>query len=272
MVRSAAPLRRKIRGAAASADRADEAIGAPRYQQIFVALRGAIGLGSIAVGAALPTEQELCAQFGVSRFTVREALRRLVDIGLIERRKGSGSCVIARTAPANVMQSMRSLSELFQYALDTRFDITSVETRQIDVETAELLASEPGTEWLVIDGVRREIEGSAAICYTRAHVEARFAPLLHDVRTLRAPIYAAVEERSGERVTESVQDMRAVRMPAEVAQALGPLAEDWAMLVMRRYIGRDGVLVCSLNWHPAARFRYTIKLQRGDIALRVMQD
>ena len=41
--------------------------------------------------ASLPTESELCEEFGASRYTVREALRRLVDQGMVHRRQGAGS-------------------------------------------------------------------------------------------------------------------------------------------------------------------------------------
>ena len=37
-----------------------------------------------------PTESELCDEFNASRFTVREALRRLVEQGMVQRRQGAG--------------------------------------------------------------------------------------------------------------------------------------------------------------------------------------
>lgn len=46
--------------------------------------------GEIKVGERLPTEKEISEQFGVSSVTVREALKALEAIGLIEKRKGRG--------------------------------------------------------------------------------------------------------------------------------------------------------------------------------------
>jgi hypothetical protein len=49
----------------------------PIYQQIAGRLRAAIADGTYPVGARLPTELELCEQFGISRFTARGAVRLL---------------------------------------------------------------------------------------------------------------------------------------------------------------------------------------------------
>ena len=64
----------------------------PLYHQIEVALRRAIDSGELPVGR-LPTEQELVDRYRVSRMTVRSALRRLEEDGLIERHRGRGTFV-----------------------------------------------------------------------------------------------------------------------------------------------------------------------------------
>ncbi len=66
------------------------------------------------VGSKLPTEHELCKMFGVSRTSLREALRRLNARGLVDIRKGSGMYV----ADYNVSDAISSL--LLYY--DLKFD------------------------------------------------------------------------------------------------------------------------------------------------------
>ena len=70
--------------------------GVPLHRQLFLVLHDEIARGAIAPGDALPTEQSLCDQFGVSRITVRRALADLADQGYIERRQGVGSFVRQR--------------------------------------------------------------------------------------------------------------------------------------------------------------------------------
>src|SRR5690606_6552049 len=63
------------------------------YVQVREALRGQIKTGALQPGQKLPTEDELAAQFGVSRMTLRQGLADLIDEGLLYRRRGVGTFV-----------------------------------------------------------------------------------------------------------------------------------------------------------------------------------
>ena len=67
------------------------------HQQVAESLRELIVDGKIQRGDALPPERVLAQQFGVSRATVREALRALQLWGLVEARQGGGNYVCAPT-------------------------------------------------------------------------------------------------------------------------------------------------------------------------------
>ena len=66
-----------------------------KYLQLAAALQAEIVQG--AFPDKLPTEKELTVRYQVSRQTVRQALERLVELGLIEKRQGSGSKVRPQT-------------------------------------------------------------------------------------------------------------------------------------------------------------------------------
>ena len=69
------------------------ALAVPKYQMVFDALRRDIESGHLAAGARVPSESELVARFGASRITVGRAVRDLQQLGLVERRVGSGTYV-----------------------------------------------------------------------------------------------------------------------------------------------------------------------------------
>ena len=67
----------------------------PLFEQIFLNLKENIDSGSWKPGALLPTENQLTAEYGVSRITAKRALDELKRIGYIDRKRGSGSHVRA---------------------------------------------------------------------------------------------------------------------------------------------------------------------------------
>ena len=66
-----------------------------RVSQIAEQLEQAILSGELAPGKRLPSERKLCAQLGVSRSVIREALGRLASLGLVRSVHGSGTHVEA---------------------------------------------------------------------------------------------------------------------------------------------------------------------------------
>ncbi|MFB5677703.1 FadR/GntR family transcriptional regulator [Paenibacillus terreus] len=70
------------------------------YIQIYDQILSQIQTGAFAIGDKLPTERELCAQFGVSRAPIRQALSALEMKGYIYSRQGEGVYVKSTQVPA----------------------------------------------------------------------------------------------------------------------------------------------------------------------------
>ena len=70
---------------------------AREYQKAIDCLCGLIEDGQLTVGDKLPTERALAEQLGISRNSTREALRALENLGVVERRQGSGSYLVGNT-------------------------------------------------------------------------------------------------------------------------------------------------------------------------------
>ena len=71
----------------------------PMYRDIAEQLRERIESGEFVSGTQLPTEQDLQAQYSASRNTIREAIKQLITLGLVETKPGQGTFVVARPEP-----------------------------------------------------------------------------------------------------------------------------------------------------------------------------
>jgi GntR family transcriptional regulator, transcriptional repressor for pyruvate dehydrogenase complex len=79
----------------------------PAYRQVADELRAQIVAGVLSAGERLPTEPELGQMFGVSRSTVREALRVLVSQHLVETTRGvHGGSFVAEPDPARLIEDL----------------------------------------------------------------------------------------------------------------------------------------------------------------------
>ncbi len=86
-----------------------QAVTPPMHVRLADELRGRISRGQLSVGAALPSEAQLCEEFGSSRGTVRQALSALRNEGLIGGRQGRPP-IVRETAAAQPFETFLSFT------------------------------------------------------------------------------------------------------------------------------------------------------------------
>lgn len=236
-----------------------------RYQQILDILRKRIFAGTYAVGETLPSEADLCREFDASRFTVREALRRLQADGLVARQQGAGSTVLRDTPAGAFVQTYGSVGELLQFARDTGYRVLDAGPVTLDAALAAHLVAEPGEVWTCQRGLRLDGPEAAPL----ALIESYFPPLPNGLaermRTERPPFYALLERETGHLVTDVVQEVQALAMPDPVAAAVGVAPGTISLRIFRRYETQHGPLIASYNWHLGGdRFVYRTRLRQQE--------
>jgi GntR family transcriptional regulator len=118
----------------------------PLYYQLASLLRNKISSGEFAVGVKIPTEAELVIDYGVSRITVRQALRSLEEEGLIRREAGRGTFVNDPKAFTGTLQLDGSLDDLMSMGLATKAQLLDHKTLSVSGQEAERLDLESGAK------------------------------------------------------------------------------------------------------------------------------
>lgn len=229
----------------------------PRYIQLASTLYEEIRASRYPVGSLLPTEHELCEQFGVSRFTVREAIKMLVRQGMVTRQPGVGSRVQATVPVSQYVQTMSGISDLSQYAVDTSLEVMSHRIESLDAQTAKGLGVSEGETWLRIEGLRYAQGQNLPMAHTTVFVAPRFRSLSLPGTTLSEPLYTYIEQQYGARVARVDQDIRAISLGRISSEALGVPVRSPGLWLKRDYLDERGELLeQAINIHPSNRFTY----------------
>lgn len=220
----------------------------PRYARIARELADRIHSGKVSVGEPLPTEAALCKRYGVSRYTAREALRRLRDAGLIERRRRAGTTVAANGTKSAFSLPVSSAADLLRYATDTRFFIEK-RTR--------------GRKWIRLDGVRRRPHAKRPLCLVSVYLASPLAALAKRLPRATGVIYPLVEKELGARIAWIRQRIEAVSLTAAQAARLGARPKACGLRVRRYYYdAAERLLEVSDSLHAGEHFAYEMRLRR----------
>lgn len=232
-----------------------------RYIQVARALRKDIVDGVYPVGSQLPTEHELCQRFSVSRYTVREALRRLREDNLVSSRPRTGTLVVPR--PTSGAYDVMSINDLVAFATEARFAIDSINMVTLDDDTAARTGLGAGQEWLAVRGLRQSEAADFPLCRTEYYINRAFAAVGRLLQRHTGPIFPLIEDLFGVSIVEVHQEIAAVLIGPALADSLKVEPASPALEVQRTYTTSDGEIAqVTVNTHPALRFRHSMTMRR----------
>ena len=196
MTRDPATLPAMRPAAGARRDRLDRDAGRPLWAQLVDDLDQRLHSGEFP--DEFPGEHELCREYDVSRHTVREALRRLRERGLLDSGRGRPT----RVRQHVIEQPLGALYSLFREVeargMVQRSDVVALE-EVVDADVAGRLGLEPATPLLHL--ARLRWAGDEPLAVDRAWLPMAVAAPLLDVDFSRAGLYDQLELRCGVRPT-----------------------------------------------------------------------
>lgn len=238
----------------------------PYYRQMYRTLATDIKDGRYAIGSPLPTERELCEKFGVSRHTAREALRQLEQRGMISRRQGSGSTVLARSPSVRYEQSIQSIDDLMQQGSASRLQVLGGAEMAVDANQfasqITLMTQRPCIRVRSIRYLRNDVRPLALVdVYIAVRSKAQARRLLNN-DTAAQEIVATVESTRLERIEQAFS---AVNLDETSAKLLHAKTSDAAFQTIRNYFDRaDRLVVVAHSLYQGQLFTYTSTLRRHE--------
>lgn len=223
----------------------------PLYHQLKCALISAIESGEWQSNQQLPNEGQLAENFGVSKITVRQALRELADLGYIRREQGRGTFI----SKCKLDQGPRELTSFSEEMRRHQLNASSRVIEHYEIEAsarvAEALHLRPGERVFVLTRLRLA-EGEPMGIQT-AHLPVAMTPGLVGADLEHSSLYEVLRTRYGLQPAEARETYHAV--PAETAPA--------ALLGIA--VGSPVFSVERVTYLPDGKpFEYVKSIMRGD--------
>ena len=233
-----------------------------RYATLSNQLTKRIGTGEYRVGHYLPSEKQLASEFGVSRPTVRRALDYIEALGLISRRRGDGTKVLAKKPFTDYRYTTRPVDDLL-YGRGAERIVTAQKDTICDDVLATRLGSAPGSRWVHISQHRNDLDSGKMLVWGDVYIDQQFKGIAGRIADYEGFICDLIEEEYGIAVSEIQQTIRPVIIPDTVCAEMKVPNQSLGLEMTRRYLNHlKQPVEVSINIFPEDRSVYSITLSR----------
>jgi GntR family transcriptional regulator len=207
------------------------------YEQIAQQLLTEIQQGQFGALGKLPSESELVERFQVSRVTIRLALAKLGDDGVVERKQGKGTFVAAQQVRHD-LDALRSFHDsLVLQGLKPSMRMLGQQCVEVPEELAGLFSGQ------CVKVERLHIVDDEPIAFARSYLTAELADVDWQAAA-QEPLYSVLERVTGKPVSRADMAIRAREADKTLAEHLG-VKRGTALLVMQRTSWFDDQQCCD---------------------------
>ncbi|MCA1012010.1 GntR family transcriptional regulator [Halobacillus halophilus] len=235
-------------------------MAAPLYRRIAQQIREDISEGSWQEGEAIPTEVHLSEQYQASRVTVRQAVKVLVEEGLLERIQGSGTYVKEQKIEHNIFEligfteemvklNKQPVNRILEFQLIAPTDYIKRMLRLLDGEQVFFVRRQR-----LVDNIPCVLE--------ETYLPVTMFPNL-SYGIMMGSKYDYIEKEVGKKIKESFQEVIPILPTPEIAETL-TVDESTPILKMQSYsILTDGtVFEYSENYFKSDEYKFTLRAKR----------
>lgn len=227
------------------------------HSQVEQLLRELIELPEYQKGAFLPREVELATKLGVSRNTVRQAANKLENEGLILRKKGVGTKVLAKSITTNLTEWHSFTQEMSSKGMPFKNLMLNVEWCTVKEEVANFLNIDTKTKVLKVSRLKGV---DAPFVYFESYFQPRIG--LTGTEDFQRPLYEILEE--GFHCVPAVSRERIKAGRAGKFAELLEVDKDEPILIRERFVSDPGdrPLEYNIGYYRNDKFTYSIEIRK----------
>ncbi len=230
------------------------------YVQLYKILKGRIETGEWAVASQIPTEEELCKNYDVSKATVRLAIAELARQGYVKRQQGKGTFVCKRIIPEGLTM-LTSFKELMLEAGVPFSTKVLAQTVLMPVDDLDIKLDITEDKHLIYIKRLRLIDNDP-ILLQETYMPHHICPLTLEEDLENNSLLDILEKKCGVKIT-SVQDYIGIAyLNDEEGRLLDMKGGDAAMLLEQLFYSGENKIKYTRSIKRPDRFKFFIELQR----------
>lgn len=231
-------------------------------EQVYDYLAEAIREGLFPPGTQIDSESDLMKRFGFSRVTVRNAISRLVQEGLLVRRQGKGTFVVSPRVEYRLGELYGTAELLASHGLIPRMKVLNQAIVQPDPDVRAAL--QLGDDGKVLRIERQDLAGDIPVAFAVIHLPEWLGRQLEVDEFSREPLYRLLWRKTRIFVDRAHQTLRATKADFQVATFLSISPGDPIILGQRTTYASDGRPVESATTYYRSEVLYfSVALKRS---------
>jgi DNA-binding GntR family transcriptional regulator len=230
------------------------------YVQLYQILRAKIESGELAVGAQIPTEDDLCRTFEVSKATVRLALFDLARQGFLMRQQGKGTFVCKRV----ISEGLTMLTSFRELMLEAGIPFTTTllaKTVLMPSDDLNIELDVPDEKHIIYIKRLRSVDNEP-ILLQETYIPHEVCPHLLNEDIEKDSIFELIEKKYDIKITK-VKHFIEITYPSQEETRLLNLPDgSVALLLSQQLYSGETQIMYSRSIKRPDRFRFLIELER----------
>ncbi len=212
------------------------------YVQIYAILIEKIEKGEWSHGTQIPTEDELCRYYDVSKVTVREAIQELVRQGYLYRQQGKGTFVTYAMPPLGIVMRVRLTEDIFGEEVKTRKQMIRSFVSQIPEGIRSILKTENTVHYILF---KKLVDGEA--CQEEIFIPLSVLPDVDDRFIRQKSLYDYLEAKGVKKIFKVVQSMEVSELGQDAAELLQTEKGTPSLVMNRTLLSSDGIPIAYIR-------------------------
>jgi GntR family transcriptional regulator len=230
------------------------------YRQLLDIIKGKIEGGEWSVGSQIPTEEELCKTYDVSKATVRSAILELVRQGYLTRQQGKGTFINKNTVSEGITMQTSLKELMFEEEHDFNTKVIA-QTVMMPIDDLDIrLDISPDKHVIYIK--RLYLIEDEAILVQETYIPYHICPLLLEDNIENNSLFDILEKKYGIKITKAKNYIDITFLNLNESMLLGLNEGAIALLLQQYFYSGDTLIMYTRSVKRIDRINFHMEFER----------